>query len=366
MGSISKDHWDVALHRCRSRLTEDECRRIEGVASFDTLRDAIDHLKEKYTQGLFYRCLRRLEPFLANVQSLAGAVDVLAQAKPEIMSLLWRTLRLALELVVRHADAMEQMTSALEAIGKSLPRFEFYQDLFPNSCRISERLAELVKMIVDFGVDTIKLFKKHPLRVILTSLWANYEDKYKRAVQRIEAQSKLIDMESHAAKMELDETRHEEIKRLVENLNTGSPESVAATQSRAPYHVLPMSQDPKFFEQNDDAVTACHKALDPGPKPSGLRTFTLHGIGGVGKTATAIQYAHKFKGTYLTVIWVPAESPSRLLQALNQAARDLGAVTEQNKPEEAREALINRLQQDDQPRLLVFDNVEDASVLNGC
>ncbi|KAK7397760.1 hypothetical protein QQX98_012874 [Neonectria punicea] len=215
MGSISKDHWDVAFHRCRSRLTEDECRRIEGVASFDTLRDAIEDLKEKHKQGLFYRCLRRLEPFLSNVQSLAGAVDVFAQAKPEIMSLLWGSLRLALELVVRHANAMEHMTN-------------------------------------------------------------------------------------------------------------------------------------------------------PGPKPSGLRTFTLHGIGGVGKTATAVQYAHKFKGTYLTVIWVPAESSARLLQALNQAARDLGAATEQNKPEEAREALINRLQQDDQPWLLVFDNVEDVSTLNGC
>jgi TIR domain len=53
----------------------------------------------------------------------------------------------------------------------------------------------------------------------------------------------------------------------------------------------------------------------------------VQGMGGVGKTSLAIEYAHRFKGLYAGVCWCPAETRTGLLSALANLAGTLGAAT---------------------------------------
>src|SRR6185437_6931829 len=53
----------------------------------------------------------------------------------------------------------------------------------------------------------------------------------------------------------------------------------------------------------------------------------VQGMGGVGKTSLAIEYAHRFRGLYAGVWWCPAETRTGLLSALAGLAVTMGAAT---------------------------------------
>jgi len=84
----------------------------------------------------------------------------------------------------------------------------------------------------------------------------------------------------------------------------------------------------------------------------------LQGMGGVGKTSLAIEYAHRFKGLYAGVCWCPAETRTGLLSALAGLAVTLGAATaEEADVGKAAKAALRRLAEQRATWLLVYDNV---------
>jgi tetratricopeptide (TPR) repeat protein len=84
----------------------------------------------------------------------------------------------------------------------------------------------------------------------------------------------------------------------------------------------------------------------------------VQGMGGVGKTSWAIEYAHRFRGLHAGVCWCPAETRAGLLSALASLAVTLGASTaEEADVEKAAKAALRRLAEQRATWLLVYDNV---------
>jgi len=84
----------------------------------------------------------------------------------------------------------------------------------------------------------------------------------------------------------------------------------------------------------------------------------VHGMGGVGKTSLAIEYAHRFRGLYAGVCWCPSETRTGLLSALADLAVTLGVATaEDTDVEKVAKAALRRLAEQRATWLLIYDNV---------
>jgi tetratricopeptide (TPR) repeat protein len=84
----------------------------------------------------------------------------------------------------------------------------------------------------------------------------------------------------------------------------------------------------------------------------------VHGMGGVGKTSLAVEYAHRYRSLYAGVCWCPAQTRTGLLSALASLAVKLGEVTsEEADVEKAAKAALRRLPEQRATWLLVYDNV---------
>jgi tetratricopeptide (TPR) repeat protein len=92
-----------------------------------------------------------------------------------------------------------------------------------------------------------------------------------------------------------------------------------------------------------------------------VQTQAVHGLGGVGKTQLAIEYAHRFADAYDVVWWIPAERPASLTAALASLARRLG-VPQSADVAEMILGLWETLRQRDR-WLLIYDNAEKAADL---
>jgi tetratricopeptide (TPR) repeat protein len=83
----------------------------------------------------------------------------------------------------------------------------------------------------------------------------------------------------------------------------------------------------------------------------------VQGLGGVGKTTLAIEYAYRFRGLYAGVWWCPAETRTGLLSSLADLAVSLGAATTDEAEEKAAKAALRRLAEQRATWFLVYDNV---------
>jgi nucleoside phosphorylase/Tfp pilus assembly protein PilF len=127
---------------------------------------------------------------------------------------------------------------------------------------------------------------------------------------------------------------------------------------RTPW-MVPRRRDPHFVGRQEE-LAALEAALGDGGTSVLSQPASVHGLGGVGKTLLAVEFAYRHAADYAAVLWLSAEEPTVLAAAFADLARELG-LPEADKPDQGvrTAAVLRWLETSPSGRwLLVFDNAE--------
>ena len=110
------------------------------------------------------------------------------------------------------------------------------------------------------------------------------------------------------------------------------------------------------FTGRDGMLVTVREALLSGDRAV---VQALHGMGGVGKSQLAIEYAHRFASAYDIVWWVRADQPELIMNQVAALALAMGCAQQGTPADIAARAALAALRAKSR-WLLVFDNAETA------
>lgn len=105
-----------------------------------------------------------------------------------------------------------------------------------------------------------------------------------------------------------------------------------------PCYFIPLGLNERVIGREEE-LRKLREALDPQEGNPGSRFFALYGMGGVGKTAIALQYANNARNLYDAIFWISADNIIKMTQDFLDIAQKLDLVPKDRKSEDANAAM---------------------------
>ncbi len=133
--------------------------------------------------------------------------------------------------------------------------------------------------------------------------------------------------------------------------------SVVPSIWNVPYHRNP------FFTGREDILKNLHNTLTAGKTAALTQPQAIRGLGGIGKTQTAVEYAYRYYNVYKAVLWAKADTREVLVTDFVSIA-DLLNLPEKNEQDQNKAVnAVKRWLQNHLDWLLILDNVEDLEMV---
>lgn len=120
--------------------------------------------------------------------------------------------------------------------------------------------------------------------------------------------------------MRVDNQKYHEVLDLMANFHPQRAETAPKST-----HYLPFTESPRFWGR-ENILTLIDDALSADSSNRSLRSFALHGMGGVGKTQIALKYANASREKFDCVFWISAENLVTIGQSFREIAKGLGLI----------------------------------------
>jgi tetratricopeptide (TPR) repeat protein len=118
-----------------------------------------------------------------------------------------------------------------------------------------------------------------------------------------------------------------------------------------------------FFTGREDLLSTLHDQLNRMTASTLAPSQAMSGLGGIGKTQLAIEYAYRYREVYHDVLWVNAATSTTLRSDFISLARLLDLPEKDNADAETAILAVKRWFQEQGNWLLIIDNVDDLSAI---
>src|SRR5215470_2414641 len=96
---------------------------------------------------------------------------------------------------------------------------------------------------------------------------------------------------------------------------------------------IPYQRNP-YFTGREDILSQLHRTLHAENAVALSHPQGISGLGGIGKTQTALEYAYRYRAEYDAVFWVRADSVASLTSSLVELAHVLQLPERDEKDQE--------------------------------
>ena len=143
----------------------------------------------------------------------------------------------------------------------------------------------------------------------------------------------------------------------------GRPPEQWGTARQIPWNV-PFLRNP-YFTGREQILQRLHRALAAEQTVALSQARAISGLGGMGKTQTAVEYAYRYAGEYEAVLWIRADSSETLVSDFAALATILALdlSVQQERDQQYVVSMVKRWLEKHSPWLLIFDNVNDPALV---
>src|SRR5258708_36006551 len=181
--------------------------------------------------------------------------------------------------------------------------------------------------------------------------------------------------DSNAAFYEIANDIRETLKELRKSSSINLPLSSTQTQSElvssptpnppasllAPVWNVPYPRNLRFTDR-EEILQQLHESFTRDTASSLKQPLALVGLGGMGKTQIALEYAYRYREEYHVVLWVKADSPEVLTSELASFATLLKVPGKQKQDQQYALAAFKYWLEVQASWLLILDNIEDLKL----
>ncbi|ETS76502.1 hypothetical protein PFICI_11889 [Pestalotiopsis fici W106-1] len=355
---ICEEWWEEALRCCKDMLNDEDYKTLEEFGSEEKFVEALLGLREDFgttiPQGIS-RLLGETEFFRQQFRDILANFMFIMLPRSVTTGMAWGLTYLVVQVMAKYVKRDDDTASKyakmildirrqLALVKRGTPRDK---DMDPaEKQELRHVYITILQALIQFWRDSIKYLRGIPKTsdVQLEQEWKDIEKSFAKAFAAIGETEKFLERYYKQTNFRQQPKQPDGVKLKI-----------------FPVHTIPPPMT-SLFVGREDILTIMGQWLQSDRHDrNGLAIYTLCGIGGVGKTELAQEYANSAKTKLDAVFWVMSEKKDLLAAEFSNIAVQLHLEGAKFDGDAANN---RRLVQDwfrtaDESWLLILDNVED-------
>ena len=136
----------------------------------------------------------------------------------------------------------------------------------------------------------------------------------------------------------------------------------ASLTALAPYWNVPYPRNP-LFTGRGEILDTLHQRLSPNLSIASTQSHAIYGLGGIGKTQLAVEYAYRYALEYTAIFWITAESDETIMGSFLALAEMLQLPERREADQQRIVVAVQQWLSSHKEWLLIWDNLEDLELL---